>query len=284
VEGRHRLTVALAAAVTLAAAAPAGAEPIVQSTTALGADPVREAAWAGFFRALPHGAELATVTVILGTEADVTARCGSEADGCYLPAARTIVMPGGALPGGGVADEIARHEYGHHIAEQADNAPFSRGLGTKRWFTDEDVCRRLRSGALVDDAAQSYSRSVAEGFAEAYRVASGGQEHLWIVDSSLFPDAGARQAILTDVAHPWTGPRVRVLQGRVRGDGAVVPFRVPLDGDITVSGRRRLELLDRSGRRLAHGRTVHFTDCGRRRLWVRVAGRPGPFRLTVQVP
>ena len=295
-EGRDRLTAAgrwmAAAALAAAAGAPVALAdgPAVTSAPSLGADAVREAAWADFFRGLPHGPEIGTLNVLLGGEDDVRGRCGPSAEGCYLPLPRLIVIPGRALPGAGFSDEIARHEYGHHLAAESDNAPFAAGLGTKRWFTHEHICERLRSGELVDDAGASYERSVAEGFAEAYRVAAGGQAHDWIVDSALYPDALAQHAILTDARHAWSGPRVRRLAGRVPAHGAATfAVRPRLDGSVTVKAphRLRLRLTDPAGRQVAVGRgRLRSVDCGTRRLTLTVAGgRPGRrFSLTVSTP
>jgi hypothetical protein len=289
-EGHDRLstaalwTTAAALAAAVAAPAPAAAGPQVTSTPALGADPVRESAWAGFFRGLPHGAEIDSLNVLLGGADDVRARCGGAADACYLPLPRLIVMPGRSLPGGGFSDGLARHEYGHHLAASSDNAPFTLGLGTKRWFTREHVCQRLLRGELVDDAVEGYERSVAEGFAEAYRVASGGQSHQWIVDAALYPDAAARRAILADVRDPWTGPRTQRLTGR---GGSSFTVRPRLDGMVTVRASRpvRLRLTDAAGRRVASGRrTLRYVDCGKRRLRLSVAGASGRVEVTVSTP
>jgi hypothetical protein len=299
-ERRDRLSAPVwlaAAAIAAAVTAPAAlgqalAGPRVISSPALGPDPAREAAWAEFFRALPHGAEIGSLTVLLGNSDDVRVRCGAEADGCYLPLGKLIVMPGAGLPVPGIDAEIARHEYGHHLAAESDNAPFAPGLGTKRWFTREHICERLRRGELVDDAAEGYERSVAEGFAEAYRVTSGGQAHAWIVDSALLPDAAARRAILTDAAHPWTGVRSRAVHGRLSAGGrATLRIRVPLDGDVRVKATVRLRLDDDSGQGLAQGRrqgrhwALHFVDCGKRRLRLTVSGpASGRYRVMLHTP
>jgi hypothetical protein len=193
-------------------------------------------------------------------------------------------MPGRALPGAGFSDEIARHEYGHHLAAASDNAPFAQGLGTKRWFTREHICQRLRRGELVDDAVKGYERSVAEGFAEAYRVASGGQEHQWIVDSALYPDDAARRAILADAHDPWTGPRTQ----RFTSHGAPsFVVRPRLDGTVTVRASRpvRLRLTDASGRRVASGRrTLRYVDCGKRLLRLNVSAASGRVVVRVSTP
>jgi hypothetical protein len=299
-ERRDRLAAPVwlaAAAIAAAATAPpalgqAPDGPRVVSSPALGPDPAREGAWAEFFRTLPHGAEIGSLTVLLGNADDVRLRCGAEADGCYLPLGKRIVMPGAGLPVLGIAEEIARHEYGHHLAAQSDNAPFAPGLGTKRWFTQEHICERLRSGELVDDAVEGYERSVAEGFAEAYRVTSGGQSHDWIVDSAFLPDAPARRAILTDATHPWTGPRSRAVRGRLPAGGrATLRIRVPLDGDVRIRATARLRLDDDTGHVVARGRRrgghwrLHFLDCGKRRLRLTLSGASSArYRVVLRTP
>ena len=41
-------------------------------------------------------------------------------------------------------------------------------LGTKRWFTHERICERMRAGELSDGVTGRYALSPAEGFAEAF--------------------------------------------------------------------------------------------------------------------
>ena len=286
---------AAVAALTLALSAPsaAAAGPRVMVGAGVAADPARDAAWQQFFAGLPHGRELDSLTVVLSSPADVTGRCGRGADGCYSGLLRQIVLPGLGGPGVSFVADVARHEYGHHLAAQSDNAPFDDWLGTKRWFTRERICARMRRGELADGASSPYELSPAEGFAEAFRVAAGGSRHDWIVDEALFPDLAARHAILADASHPWAGGRERRFSGRLSRRQPTRRFvlRVPLDGTVravvTGSGSLRPALtLSGGGRELARGSGLRYVACGHRalRLTVRARRGSGRFRVTAVVP
>jgi hypothetical protein len=279
--------------VALAVPSAAAAEPRVLAGAGIAADPARDAAWQQFFAALPHGPELDSLTVVLSPPADVARRCGRRADGCYSGLLRQIVLPGLGGPGVSYLADVAAHEYGHHLAAQSDNAPFDDWLGTKRWFTRERICVRMRRGELADGPSAPYERSPAEGFAEAYRVAAGGGRHDWIVDAALFPDPAARRAILADARSPWAGGRERRFSGRLsrRRPARTFMLRVPLDGRVNaaVTGSGSLIpalTLSDGGRVLARGPSLSFVDCGRRvlRLTVRARGGSGRFRVMAVVP
>jgi hypothetical protein len=291
-----------AVALLVAAACPssaATAAPRILTSAGLPVDPARESAWQGFFETLPHGAEIDALTVLLAPPADVARRCGREAAGCYIGLLHQMVLPGTAGPDDDQTADIARHEYGHHLAEMSDNAPFERGLGTKRWFTQERICERLRAGELSDDENASYATSVEEGFAEAYRLVAGGDRHLWIVDPALFPDRAARSAILDDIRHPWAGNRPLRFTGRLGPNRPerTLRLRVPLDGTVRVEvegagGLRPLVTLSRSSRTPPRARaagrraTARTVDCGSRVVRVSVRARRGQGRyvVTASVP
>jgi hypothetical protein len=263
----------------------------VIASAGLPVDPARDAAWVRFFEALPHGRELDALTVVLAPPAEVSRRCGRGADGCYRGLLRQMVIPGSTGPEDSYVADIARHEYGHHLASESDNAPFDPSLGTKRWFTHERICARLRGGELDDGPSARYSRSPAEGFAEAYRVAAGGNAHDWIVDARLFPDPAARRAILADALHPWAGGRARRFSGRLtrRRPVRTLQLVVPLDGTVRAAakGRLRVELTLSDGDRvLARGSRLRYVDCGRRalRLTVRARRGSGRFQVSATVP
>lgn len=294
---RWAVTAALLAAVIVPSAAPAA--PRVIASAGLPADAAHDAAWQQFFTSLPHGPEIDSLTVLLAPPDEVTRRCGRGADGCYRGLLRQMVIPGITGPDDAYVADIARHEYGHHLAAQSDNAPFDPSLGTKRWFTHERICQRLRSGELSGSGSARYEVSAAEGFAEAYRVAAGGNSHLWIVDPVLFPGPAARRAILADVRHPWTGEREQRFSGRLtRGrPQRTFSMRVPLDGTVRAEAtgsaglRLALTLADRSGvvaRSRGSGRRagLRTVDCGRRvlRLTVRAARGAGRFTVTARRP
>jgi hypothetical protein len=289
---------AATAAVVIAALAPsvATAAPRIVTSAGLPADPGREAAWQRFFSSLPHGTELDALTVLLAPPADIARRCGEDAAGCYIGLLHQMMIPGTSGPDDSLTADVARHEYGHHVAEMSDNAPFARGLGTKRWFTEERICERLRTGELSDDEDARYETSVAEGFAETYRLVAGGNAHLWIVDPALFPHAGARRAILSDIRRPWTGDRELRFTGRLgpRRREVAMRLRVPLDGTVRAvvegsAGLRPAVTLSSGRRVLARGRgagrraSAGTVACGLRGVTVAVRARRGRGRYTLSV-
>ena len=151
---RRTAVTALLAALCLPSAAAADLRIVAPGGAP--ADPGIDAAWRQFFGALPHGAELGSLSVVLSPPEEVTRRCGAGADGCYSGLLRQMVIPGLAGPGDTYVADVARHEYGHHLAAASDNAPFESDLGTKRWFTHERICTRLRAGELSDGATARY--------------------------------------------------------------------------------------------------------------------------------
>jgi hypothetical protein len=286
---RRPAVTALLAALCLPSAAAADLRIVAAGGAP--ANPGIDAAWRQFFGALPHGAELGSLSVVLTPPEEVTRRCAAGADGCYSGLLRQMVIPGLAGPGDTYVADVARHEYGHHLAAASDNAPFESDLGTKRWFTHERICTRLRAGELSDDATARYGLSPAEGFAEAYLVTAGGNAHFWVVDAGLFPDLGARRAILADVRHPWAGGRPRTFSVRLspRRPARTIVLRVPLDGTVraTATGSLRPALTLSDGTRVvAHGSRLRYVDCGRRalRLTVRARRASGHVRVSTVVP
>ena len=125
--------------------------------------------------------------------------------GCYGD--NQLVMTGDAA-GGFEPEDVARHEYGHHIAFNRSNTPW-KGLewGPKRWASYEGVCARVRAGtAYPGDQSLLYRLNPGEAFAETYRLLNdmrpGVVELLWpIVDRSFYPDPHALQA----VRRTWSG-------------------------------------------------------------------------------
>jgi len=266
---------------------------------------VSEQAWAEFFAALPHGAELALATVRIAPPAEVQQLCGADVHGCY--AGDELVVPGEAADGV-TAEEVARHEYGHHVAAHRSNPPWrAADSGPKRWATAEDVCRRTAARTAFPGGTGEYRLDPGEAFAEAYRVlveTRAGQVPTWdLVDGSFFPDPAALSAVDRDVARPWTAPVRTVVSRRFAARGpsrVLVPITLPFDGTVDVelslpAGRLDgLELVEpKSLKVLARGlwssarvRRLSHLSCGYRRLLVRVTrkGAPGPFRLAITRP
>jgi hypothetical protein len=267
---------------------------------------VASQAWAEFFARLPHGRELATVTVRIAPIGEVAAICGEDAAGCY--SGGELVFAGEPV-GGTRPEDTARHEYGHHIAANRANPPW-RALdwGTKRWATVEQVCSRAKAAtAFPGDEADRYALNPGEAFAEAYRVLAeqkaGVTLSSWgLMDGSFYPDAPALSAVDQDVAKPWLAPSTTTVRGSFVANGArrrLLPVAAPLDGELTVELRLppgrldTLELLSPGGRVVARGlwagtstRRLSYVVCGQRRLSLRVtrAGRPGRFAVTVTRP
>jgi hypothetical protein len=304
---------ALASALALAVGAPSAAmaaERVVEAHPTGTGEEVRfrvspsrppapgvAAAWARFFGGLPYGAELGSLTVDLVHLDEMRDDCGHRAGACYYPRERRAVIAGaGAAPApNSVIADTARHEYGHHVATMANNSPWPRGVGPKRWFTTVRACQQLRSGRLVISPDESYRRSVVEGFAEAYRVMAGGSPHSWIVADELFPDRAARRALLEDLARPWTGNRTRTFSARLRrGATQRHRVRVPLDGRVSATvrpgpGLRTAVRIAAGSRTLAGGRgdrrtkTAATTACGVRQVDVLVRAHRGAGRYRVEV-
>jgi hypothetical protein len=263
-------------------------------------------AWAEFFARLPHGRELATVTIRIAPVGELAAICGDDAAGCY--SGGELVFAGEPV-GGSRPEDTARHEYGHHIAANRANPPW-RALdwGTKRWATVEQVCSRAKAAtAFPGNEADRYALNPGEAFAEAYRVLAEQKTGLmlssWsIMDGSFYPDAPALSAVDQDVAKPWLAPSTTMVRGSFLANGPhrrLLPVATPLDGELTIElrlPRGRLdtvELLSPGGRVVARGlwagtstRRLSYVVCGQRRLSLRVtrAGSPGRFAVTVTRP
>jgi len=283
----------------------AGEQVHLEVSDGYASDPQFTRSWAEFFGGLVHGPELAQVTIRIVAPTELESSCGTEALGCY--ATGRIVIPGEQV-GGVEPAEIARHEYGHHVAATRRNPPWNASTwGPKRWATQARICPRAASGEISPDSYASYELSPREAFAEVYRVLNdrraGVAALTWsIVDDSFIPDEAALHAAEEDVTRPWVGATPTKVAARFRTSGSrrwtgAIP--TPLDGQLTVelrlpAGRDdRVELLDVDGRVLARGlwagtsaKRLAFVVCGQRALRVRVSlrGRPGTFGLTIARP
>jgi hypothetical protein len=281
-----------------------GEQVRVEVSDAYGPDAVSGQSWADFFAGLVHGPELAALTARIAPPAEVAAVCGDQALGCY--SGGLLVIPG--EPFGGVApEEIARHEYGHHVAASRLNPPWAAfSWGPKRWSTAARICARTSAGTAFPNDYSHYALAPGEAFAEAYRVLNDRRAGIlsltWsIVDDSFLPDDATLAAVEADVTTPWLAPAVTVFQGRFAGGNRrwLRSLETPLDGVLSVAltlprGRTdRLELLDESGRVLARGlwsgsatQRLSYTVCGQRRVSLRLTlgGTAGRFDLRVTRP
>lgn len=263
--------------------------------------------WTEFFATLPHGSELSKLTAFVAPLGDVQSMCGPEALGCYGGnELATIGEPVDAVSG----DEVARHEYGHHVAFNRDNAPWlAVDWGTKRWASYARICPRAAAGtAYPGDEESRYRLNPGEAFAEAYRAMAetraGAPGFTWpLVDASFYPDAAALKAVEDDVAQPWIGPSTVSASPRFRRNGPKtwsLRLQQPLDGvlearltmpkaalyDLSLRAEDDATVLAKSLWSGVSERKLAFQVCGQRSLVLRVArtGPAGRFKLVVTRP
>jgi len=268
-------------------------------------DQVTPQAWADFFAHLVHGNELSLVQIYVAPLSEVQAICGQYALACY--GASRLVIPG-ETAGGNTAQDIATHEYGHHVAFNRPATPWAAiDWGTKRWASYTNVCARVAQGtAFPGDEGANYKLNPGEAFAEAYRVLNttkDGTSVTWgLVDMSFLPDATALGLVKRDVVDPWAASPPRTISGLFTPKGRtssqfVLP--TPLDGDLRVSlamptgGMYDLKLLTPGGKTLASGlwsgqraKALSFTICGQRSVVLRVTrvGTPGRYAVKITTP
>jgi hypothetical protein len=272
----------------------------------LAADPTAGQKWADILTGLVHGAELSSLTVYIATLDQVTQTCGSGALGCY---ANNRLIAIGQDYRGLSARAVVTHEYGHHVANNRDNAPWQAvDYGTKRWATYVGVCRRTKSGELAPgDESSRYTFNPGEALAEDYRLLNerrlGLPESPWaVVDDSFYPDQTALDLLALDVTSSWTGNTSASYAGSVttRSSGRGFTVATPLDGSFSVTltspraARLTLRLVDPATHKVlasstgtARVKSLAAEVCGQRTLQVqvkRVKGGAGAFTLAVSKP
>jgi hypothetical protein len=265
-------------------------------------------AWAEFLVGLTHGPEISLLTTHIATLDEVQEFCGSRALGCY--ARDQMVSLGEAAPGGTTAEEVVRHEYGHHIAMHRLNAPWAAiDWGPKQWASAVDVCARVtRKQAFPGDQGSNYASNPGEAWAEVYRLLderkAGILSASWpIIAPDFFPAETALIAAERDVLQPWsTGKSSRFARvfGRTTKKVWWIPLSTPLDGDLSITAtlpsgaNHEVALIGPDRRRVIRraqwvGQRVKRMSgsvCGQRSLFVRVtqAGALGRVRISVATP
>ena len=131
----------------------AGESVTIYASNSYPVDPAMGQRWADFLGSLVHGSEISTVTVLLATAAQISRVCGADAVACYSPQGAVLYTPG-EDPGTDLsAEAVITHEYGHHVAANRSDAPWSAlDYGPKRWASAMQVCARTRSGELFPGA------------------------------------------------------------------------------------------------------------------------------------
>jgi hypothetical protein len=255
--------------------------------------------WASYLGTLVHGPELARLTLDLMPLSDVQAKCGSQALACYDPSEETIYASPEDQLDSPPAKELVTHEYGHHLANNSNDAPWDAlDYGTKRWASYENICAKAADGtASPGDEGSHYFQNSGEAFAESYRVLNlqklGVPSSGWdIVDPSFYPDATALTLLQEDITTPWVAPTVSKLHGSF-GTGVVRTFKMQtqLDGMFTAhlisptKAKMRLALYN-AGTLVLHGTSIRYEICGERSLTLKVerlSGR-GAFTINVSKP
>ncbi|HXG77136.1 MAG TPA: hypothetical protein VNJ53_11240 [Gaiellaceae bacterium] len=262
-------------------------------------------AWAEFLSRLTHGSELALLSAYLAPLDEVQDICGQDAIGCYAP--NRMVSIAETLPDGTTAEDVVRHEYGHHVAFHRLNAPWRAiDWGPKRWASAAGVCGRVqRREAFPGNQGGSYAQNPGEAWAEVYRLMDERKAGLttgrWpIIAPSFYPDEAALSAAERDVLEPWTAGAVSSFQrvfARAERRAWTIRLATPLDGDLRVtvslprgaehevallSGDRRT-VLRRAQWIGQRAKRATATVCGQRTLFLRIAPRGAAGRVAVTV-
>lgn len=260
--------------------------------------------WAEFLANLVHGSELSSLETHLAPLSEVRQICGARALGCY--SRDRAISIGETLPDGTTAEEVIRHEYGHHIALYRSNAPWRAiDWGPKRWGSAAGICTRVtRKEAFPGDEGANYTRNPGEAWAEVYRLLdernAGVATATWqTVAPSFYPDEAALQAAERDVVEPWTTGERLVVRRQLTRKGQVwwIPVSTPLDGSLSVTvtvprgglheaalvAANRRTVLQRALWSGARRRSVSSSVCGQRSLYVKVAQKGAFGRVTVSV-
>jgi hypothetical protein len=259
---------------------------LICQTTCNAADPQ---AMANFLGSLPHGDEMNQLTVqLVKPPGEMSAACGTaEALSCYYPSENLIVGSGDSFTASDNATQlyVIAHEYGHHVANHRNNAPFANpsiAWGPKNWASFAGVCQGVRAGRYFPgDEGSHYYDNPGEAWAESFAhnaFPTTGVPWEW----PDFPDphTGAFPLIQKDALSPWNGDHPDRRGGRFGTRRKVHKqtkgFATPLDGDLTVTlkGPDRanlgLKLKGPDGSVVARSdgsgskEQVHYSVCGQR--------------------
>jgi hypothetical protein len=288
---------------------PSGEAVKVYASSTYPEDPAVGQRWANFFASLVHGPELATITAYLAPLTEVQGLCGSQALACYSPRDSLLVAPGDDPYSDTSAEAVVSHEYGHHVANNRKNPPWSaEDWGAKRWASYMQVCAKAKQGAFFPGAETlpEYRVNPGEGWAESYRVLNqrkaGVIESPWeIVVRAFYPDDTALGRLEQDVVTPWTAPTSESRTGSVSRKTRVRSYTLatPLDGTLKVSlrGPRTAKLsldLFSGTTRIGHAvkgangtsTSTSLTICGQRSVRMRItrAAGAGAFALAISKP
>lgn len=282
----RRAHVVGAAALALAAAVPADAvpqvthdsagRPITFEVQATGAD---VAGYTGILDGLLHGAEISAVVVTIVPQSSIESECGGGAVACYRWSSRGgAVMFVPNLPAAEIRPSLA-HEYGHHVDATRPHAEGARGLdGTAGWWRARGMGDLLAQGGVAWDYSLGWDRSIAEIYAEDYKLANGAgatSQIRWLGP----PPPAVVDALRADLAGPVVAPAPPA-PGTPAFQPPPPPGAVAPPAASAPAPGARPRTIARATGRLAAGRraSVGFRVTRSRRIAVRVSGA-GPGRL-----
>jgi hypothetical protein len=226
----------------------------VSFTSEVPPDPALAASYVAYLDSLPHGTELAKLTVLIAGPDQVDTLCGGQDGdgilGCYGGTNEQMIVPSTGLDtttadGLYSVRYVITHEYGHHIAANRSNDLYGAtaiDMGPKYWSSYELVCdqsieKKLFPGYEGNDL-EEYHANPGEDWAEVYaRLTFPAQP--WDFSPLLGPpDATALDAARRDVLTPWTKNTSKTFTMPSGRDREAFDLPLTLDGKLsaTVTG------------------------------------------------
>jgi len=264
--------------------------------------------WANRFVAMLKGKEISTLRVYITPLVEIRSPsvCGPWADSCYDPNDGTIYLTGQRPEDGADINQIAMHEYAHHIATNRLNTPWDGSMwGPKHWATAQRVCWYTAERQMwPTDPMNHYEDHPGEIWAESYRLVTSAHQGLppdpWEILNPRWDPTGKSDllsAIRRDVLQPWTGPRTTSASGTLSSAGPQSVTRqvsLPLDGQLSAtlkvkgSLKTRVEVTNSNGTRIGSSstRSAAVTACDLRtaNVVVRRTGGSGSWSLKIVSP
>lgn len=255
--------------------------------------------YASLLGSLLHGDEISRLWMYVASPQGVSKICGPAEPACYFTDTEMMIVPAEQRDGDPMPLEmIIAHEYGHHIARNLDNKPWSASeWGPKRWMTEEGVCGAVHAGtAFPGDEGMHYWENPGEAFAQAYAFYHYPDTLPWWWSLGE-PDQAAFDAIRADVETPWHGGtrtrRAAILSNATPSASFSEP--TPLDGRLTArldapeDTEFDLVLLSSDGTVLERTTSAGSDDvlkaqiCGTRSVTLEVRRESGEGRFHVNV-